>query len=1016
MLSANFKLELSAGRQEVVVTTEAAAVVQTDNPNLSDTITETQITELPNPGNDISYIAQTAAGSTMNTASGYGNFSSYGLPADSNLFTLDGMDDNDPFLNLNNSGATNLLLGQNEIAETSVQASSYTGEYGGLAGANINYVTKGGSNQLHGNVNYEWNGRAMNANDWFNDQAGAPKPFSNANQYGATIGGPIKKDKAFFFFDAEGLYVLLPTSTPTNVPTMNFENEVLGNLTSAGLTASLPFYKQMFGLFNNAPGVKAATDSLGPGQTVDGVTTPDGCSTYLPTTFNGPCAITFRSTAGNGTHERIYAGRFDLNIGNNDRMYVHYQQDHGLQATYTDPFTPLFNIQSNQPEFQGQLSETHTFGPTAVNQLIIFGQWYSAIFGNKNQAATLAAFPTTLLIGDGSLGGLVPGIANTLGGENFIFPQGRNVTQYGFSDDFSKSKGNHSLKFGVKFRRNDIGDHDYGAYAIGLLIPFSLADFAAGGVGPEGDELEQNFPNSLDLPMATYNMGWYAQDAWKVKSNLTLNFAFRMEHNSDPVCQYNCFARMTGEWDSISHSATIPYNQVLVSGQHQALSGLQSLVYEPRFGFAWQPLGASHNTVIRGGIGIFGDAFPGTVADYFSENSPLYNAFTVYFDNMAPAETTGNLFYDAAGSNQSMIQGYKKGLTVGAIENANPNFSPPSMTVSSKTTQVPTYEKWSMEIEQKLGQHTSFSVSYEGNHGYHEYVGVPGMNGYADGFKGLPSSAPDSRFGVVDWITSAGTSSYNGLTASLKESAHGATVQLNYTYSHGFDTVSNAGTLPFNYATNVSPLAPQNPYNIQGNRADSDYDVRQYLSGSYVWMLPFSKLTGGRGPKALVDGWQVSGTIFMRGGLPYTPYDYDDGLGIINYGSSTLYANFNGGHVPTCSGPKNPCLYSNEFSPAATGFGNVLRNSFRGPGYFDTDFSLLKYINIPHWESAKLAIGAQAYNILNHPNFDNPKANIDDSQFGQVLKTVGPPTSILGAFLGGDASVRMIQLTGRLVF
>jgi hypothetical protein len=548
-----------------------------------------------------------------------------------------------------------------------------------------------------------------------------------------------------------------------------------------------------------------------------------------------------------------------------------------------------------------------------------------------------------------------------------------------------------------------VSDQDYGYYVNPVLEPFSFADFAAGGVGPEGDLIVRNFPLSLTQPMATWILGAYAQDAWKVKPNLTLNLALRIEHNSNPVCQHNCFARLTAPWDEISHDPDVPYNQVLLVNQHQALSGFQAIVWEPRIGFAWQPLGASHNTVIRGGFGIFGDVFPAGVADNFSSNPPLLNSFTIYNDNLSPAETS-NLWNDTASSNQSFIKGFKAGQTVGQIEAANPNFSPPSMTVSDKETHVPTYEKWSLEIEQKFGEHTSFTVANAA------------LNAYESGFSGLPSAAPDPRFGPVDWITTSGTSSYNGLTASLKGHTHGATVQLNYTWSHAFDTVSNGGLLPFSYATNVSPLSPMNPYNIQLNRADSDYDVRHYLSGSYVWMLPLISLTRGRGPDALVNGWQVSGTIFARTGLPYTPYDGSGGGAIYNYGAAQLYANFNGGPVASCSGPKNPCLTASQFSSASTGFGNVLRNSFRGPGYFDTDFTLMKYIKIPHWESGKLAVGAQAYNVFNHPNFDNPDANIDSPTFGTVLRAIGPPTSILGAFLGGDASPRMIQLTARIVF
>src|SRR5262249_717041 len=140
-------------------------------------------------------------------------------------------------------------------------------------------------------------------------------------------------------------------------------------------------------------------------------------------------------------------------------------------------------------------------------------------------------------------------------------------------------------------------------------------------------------------------------------------------------------------------------------------------------------------------------------------------------------------------------------------------------------------------------------------------------------------------------------------------------------------------------------------------------------------------------------------------------------LSSTNYGTNPqLFANFLGAPVASCSGPYRPCLTASQFSSASTGFGNQGRNNFRGPGYFDTDFSLLKYTNIPHWENGKLALGLEFYNLLNHPNFDNPVANISDPLFGTLIRALGPPTTILGSALGGDASPRLIQLTARLVF
>ena len=167
----NSQLALASASQTVEVTAEGG-VVQTENGNVSTTFTPAQIANLPNPGNDLSYIVQTAPGAVMNTQAGYGNSAVYGTPATSNVFTVNGMNENDPFLNLNNSGATNLLLGQNDVQQATIVSNGYSGQYGGLAGANVNYVTKNGTNNWHGNAQYFWNGRFLNANNYFNNLAG----------------------------------------------------------------------------------------------------------------------------------------------------------------------------------------------------------------------------------------------------------------------------------------------------------------------------------------------------------------------------------------------------------------------------------------------------------------------------------------------------------------------------------------------------------------------------------------------------------------------------------------------------------------------------------------------------------------------------------------------------------------------------------------------------------------------------------------------------------------------------
>jgi hypothetical protein len=302
--TANISMVVSAATTTVEVTTSP---LQVDNADNSTLFGSQQIAQLPNPGNDLSNVAQTAPGIVMNTGMGQGNFAANGMSATSNLFTLDGQNDNDPFLNLNNSGATNLLLGTNEVQEATVVTNGYSGQYGQLAGAQVNYVTKSGGNQFHGNAIYYWNGRTMNATNFFNNATSpeTPRPFDNVNQWAVAFGGPIKKDKTFFFFDYEGLRVVLPTSQPAFIPSPQFQAATLANLAGTGLSASVPFYQQMFNLYNAAPGAASATtNALCGGPNGVGVTGPG-------LTAITPCTLSFQSTAGNFTHEYLAAIRVD---------------------------------------------------------------------------------------------------------------------------------------------------------------------------------------------------------------------------------------------------------------------------------------------------------------------------------------------------------------------------------------------------------------------------------------------------------------------------------------------------------------------------------------------------------------------------------------------------------------------------------------------------------------------------------------------------------------------------------
>lgn len=998
----NIALAVSGANTVVEVSAQA---LQVESADLTTGFSSEQIAQVPNPGNDLSAIAQTAPGVVINTGGGFGNFSSFGLPGTSNLFTMNGMNDNDPFLNLNNSGATNLLLGANELQEATVISNGYSGQYGQLAGAQINYITKSGGNQWHGNAVYWWNGRVLNANNYFNNATNTPKPFDNVNQWAVSFGGPIKKDKTFFFFNYEGLRVVLPTSTPAFIPSSQFQAATLANL--SGNPQQVAFYQNLFGLYNNAHGAAGATPSSTCGDA--GVT---GAGLLAST----PCISTFQSTAGNFTHEYLMSLRIDHNFSDKDRIYGRVQTDRGVQATFTDPINSIFNGVSTQPEYQGQLGWTHLFGSSAVNEFKVSDLWYSAIFSNPNNAAARAAFPTTLILNDGSL--------TSLGGIDQIFPQGRNVNQYQIVDDFQMTRGKHTWKFGVNYHRDNVSDFDYGIGTSGTLVELSMQSLFDGVT----DFYQQAFPTRLSQPIALYGLGVYGGEEWRVNSKLKLSMTLRLDHNSNPVCQTNCFAALAQPFTTLaqnSNAVNLPYNQVIKTGLHQAYPSTDIVVWQPRFGFTWSPI---RKTVISGGIGIFSDSFPATVVDSFSKNSPVSNLFTLggLFgtpnSNLSAGADPTSIFSSAKTANQAFIAGFNSGGNFGAIGVA------PNLTSSDKEIRQPRYQEWNLQIQRELPWNSAFNLNYVGNHGIFEVVANSGVNAFGGGFAGLPVAAPDQAFGQVTQYQSIAVSNYNGLVVGFRHSARfGLTFNANYTWSHALDEISNAGLLPYNQGSAPSIGTLINPFNLRANYGNADYDIRHNFTANYVWDNSLRHLFK-RGPNAIFSGWTFSGTIFSHSGSPFSVTDgtTTGNLSGNNYTGPVL-ANIGGATNGTVScgvGATNtgstpvPCLNAAGFNVpgSLTGFGNQARNQFRGPGYVDTDFAVVKHNKLPGVERGEVNIGFQFFNLFNHPNFDNPVADTANARFGLITRTVNTPTSILGSFLGGDASPRLIQVKAQFVF
>jgi hypothetical protein len=1059
----NIKLVVG-NTSETVEVSGQAPLLQTEDANISTTYNQAQIAQLPNPGGDITSYAQTAPGVLMNTGGTYGNFSAFGLPATSNLFTENGNDENDPFLNLNNSGSSNLLIGQNEVQEVAVVSNGYTGQYGRQAGVQVDYTTKSGGNAFHGNATFWYNSSGFNANDWFQKQAevagGTPnqQPFAVNHMWAGSIGGPIVKNKLFFFVDQEGLYYALPSVQTVNLPTPAFASAILSNIAAIS-PAQLPYYTQEMNLYKNSPFYNVATPTGG------------GCgdvTTLAGINFGGAggigCLQSATASGVNHNKEWLLTERIDYNISNNDKLFGRFKADHGSQPTSTDLINPtVFSTSSNQPEYEGQINETHIFSPTMVNNFILSGLWYTAIFlPDSGQAAVLAANGySTIQFNDGTL--------SSLGGSSvgdFQFPQGRNSTMAQITDDLSITRGAHTFKMGMNFRRDDLTDYDAQGNTGGQVQFGSLNDFANGQLlSSNGDSLTQVYTTNGDVRIGFYSLGLYFQDEYRVTPNLKLTLALRGDRNSNPICSSNCFSRLDTAFSGMTHDVNTPYNAIIDAGTHSGFPNIEKLALQPRFGFTWSPLGHT-NTVLRGGVGVFSDLYQGILMDELIGNSPLTNTFAIkptantagFGAPLAPG-VAGSVSQLGANSNSSFLNAFAGGGTLASISASNPFFTPPGYTSIANQISNPKYLEWNFEIQQAIGSKTSLSIDYVGTHGYDNLIqngnlnaanlsGLPGFGAYAP-FGQLPEGSvsasgvvlagTDPRFGAVRELQSVGISNYNGLVTTVtRKFTHGFQGSLNYTWSHALDdlTTTNPGT-PFNEFQSV--VYQINPNCLScSNYGNSDSDARHNLTANYVWELPFKSQS--RLVNEAIGGWTIAGTFFAHSGLPYTPQGLQTGVGFNNgllgiplipaYSIGSVPVNCQANAPGTIADP-TPCIQAAQFTPSNTsgsvsqpGFGNFTRNSFRGLGYFDTDLNVNKSFAIT--ERVRFELGGSFFNILNHPNFGLPNPyTFNGSSFGQMCSAgqafgctalAVQPTTPYGSFQGAGVEGRLVQVHGKITF
>ena len=1029
----DFTLKITRSNEVVEVNSEAP-LINPENANTSTTLNAPALENLPNPGGDLTYPLQFSPGALINTAgssndfvggtNGYGNVEFNGLPALSNGYIVDGLETNDPLTNLNSGLSTNLVLGLNSISEVTVNTLSYSVDQGRYGASQVDYVTKSGTNQFHGNLYELWNGALLNAADYFtNATPGNHKPGSTVNHFGGSVGGPIAHDKLFFFFDSEWVRIALPIVTPAIVPSAAFQQYVLQQLPPQ----SVPFYQQMFSLFGNTSGTPTAIL---------------GC----PLGAGGGCANRQSVSHSSDDHEQVQTVRVDYNISEKDTTWFRFQADTGVQAAYTDPINSLFDAVSPQPLYSFAAGHTHVFSQNLVNYFNPAFSWYESLFGPSDLQKTLLAFPIVLQGGGANPFTPIGGLDNT-------WVQGRRASRFFLNDNLAWSHGAHELRFGTNTRILRLNDYDFGEGTVPTVTYANLQQFISG----VANTASQTFPSNPNQPFNFLNLDVYAQDTWKVTRKLTWTLGLRDTFNSNPLNPHDQVARLRGSFSSIAHDVNQPLNAAIQTHLGNLFSSTPLAILQPRTAIAWQ---FGPKSVLRTGFGIFSDILPGSVADLIGTNPPYDKTFqggllgTVGGTAIAPG--VPNSAVDATiAANQIFTSGFPQGQLSCASPHANPTtcLPPVAMTaVPDGKLHAPYFMEWSLGMEHQFGTTASLQAQYVGTRAVNQPFSTQ-VNGYQTVCQGCFAPFPylqptDSRFGAVTQFSTGANSHYNGLQlTAMKRLGHGLQGQVNYTFSRCMDTVSNGGFLQFSAGGILSPL----PGELARDYGPCDYDIRHNLNGQYVYQLPVKVRNHSLG--YALNGWQISGTVFWHSGVPFsvlsTPYSATNpgtgqAEGIVQ-GSGPEFASVVPGvplyqHHPiavvtqpgtlqwlnpdafvSAVDPSTGQCYGGD-SPQNCRFGNLGRNSLRGPDFLWSDFYLTKWF--PLTEHVKLRLEGQFFNVFNHPNFALPsvvQAGIPgqpstQAGFGALTSTTSPPTGLLGVGLGGDSTPRMVAFQARLEF
>ena len=997
-------------KQQVVVSASTQPAVQTTSNTLGGVMEEHQVTNLPANGRDFQklvFLTPGVSGSPdqiTDSPGSYGIFSMNGARGRANNFLLDGTDMNDGFRNdpaINEAGVFGdpaTILPLEAISELNV-LSNYEAEYGRNAGAVVNIVTKSGTNQFHGTALEYFRNTVLNARNYFNAD-GTPQGTFHNNQFGASMGGPIQKDKTFFFFDYEGQRESGSQATLACVPDFS-QFPASSNPVIAALVSRNPW---------PTPNINSGVVTM---NTTGGVTT--GCQSSNPNI--SPYNLSTNTPFSNDIDSLI--GKIDHSFSPSNLLSGRYYFGNSTQlfplALIGGATLPGFNTQTPTRVQLVSISDVWTISPTKVNEARLGWNRFAEGFFPQDQAFD----PSTIGLDTGSPSGGIPVI--NVGsfaqiGSNNSTPRHRVDANWDLVDNVSWTLNKHVIKFGYEFRRTSI-TQNLGINARGKLGFASLEDFLNGSVTggggiTSGDGLRHTHQN---------NHGLYVQDAYKLTPNITLNAGLRWDYFGVVTEKNDLFTNFDPAAGLVQvGSGMAGYNQLYHPNYKN---------FAPRLSAAWDLFGKG-KTVVRAGWGMFYDSFS---QDVFLDHLPWPVSYAPgpAYNGAGPAAMDSGVPNGTIASNQPVFGGF---APIGNAFGIDPNIKTPYML------------NYNLNIQQAITRKVVLQVGYVGSQGHHlfrfvdldqpsqvvidssdlafannpsqtDVNGRPcatlGGTGCIPSY-GAPRNFPQFPLSYIFQEQSSAQSNYNALQASIRlHDFRGFQSQVNYVWSHSIDNASDSDDFVPNAA---QPNDSTQPNLEKGN---SNFDIRSRFSWNYLYTLPTWK---GKF-KMLTDGWGVSGSVILQSGQPFAlnynfEGDYDGsaegdgrpdvtGAPIYNRNNPAQFLNLSTFMVPCTPNPTpsaitvaNPSLPTNEqiCQPGTRHFGNEGRGSLRGPSFKEGDFAIFK--NTPVTERLTAQFRCEIFNLLNHPNFSSPllPAFIADAAAGGI--DPNPASATYGHSLG----------------